>query len=153
VTWNDAQAFLKWLNGMNANLTFRLPTEAEWEYACRAGTTDEVYGDLDSIAWYKGDSYPGGFHPVGQKRPNAFGLFDMLGNAEQWCQDWFDAGYYAASPSQDPQGPDQGSFRVVRGGSWFSPAADVRATLRDLNSPDTADGAVGFRVVAIARTR
>jgi formylglycine-generating enzyme required for sulfatase activity len=88
VSWNDAQAFIKWLNDKGREVTFRLPTEAEWEYACRAGSTDEAYGSLDDIAWHARNS-DGHTHPVGQKQPNAFGLFDMLGNVWQWCQDVF----------------------------------------------------------------
>ncbi len=120
VSWNDAQAFIKWLNDKGGEVTFRLPTEAEWEYACRAGSTDETYGSLNDIAWHARNS-DGHTHPVGQKQPNAFGLFDMLGNVWQWCQDVFLRDYYASSPSQDPQGPSDAGpegARVDRGGSW-----------------------------------
>jgi formylglycine-generating enzyme required for sulfatase activity len=118
VSWNDAQAYTQWLNGKNPGLTYRLPTEAEWDYACRAGTTGERYGDLDAIAWYESNS-GGRTHPVGQKQPNAFGLYDMLGNVFQWCRDWEGESYHSSRPATDPQGELNGSCRVVRGGPWY----------------------------------
>jgi formylglycine-generating enzyme required for sulfatase activity len=151
VSWDDCQQFLARLRGLE-QWTFRLPTEAEWEYACRAGTEGERYGDLDAIAWYSGNS-GGSTHPVGQKQPNAWGLHDMNGNVWQWCQDWFAQQYYAASPAQDPQGPDHGSYRVDRGGSWFVNARLIRSADRFHDTPSLRYSRLGFRLVAVARTQ
>ena len=152
VSWNDAQAYLQWMNGKQSSMTYRLPTEAEWEYACRAGTTGETYSTLDAIAWYN-DNSGGHTHPVGQKQPNAFGLYDMLGNVWQWCQDWWGDTYASSSSSQDPQGPMNGQYRVSRGGSWNSFATNVRSANRYSNTPDGRADYLGFRVVAVARTQ
>jgi formylglycine-generating enzyme required for sulfatase activity len=111
VTWDDAQAYCAWMGG-------RLPTEAQWEYAARGGSTEARYGNLDEIAWYDQNSGKQ-THDVAQKRANGFGLYDMLGNVWEWVSDWFDQSYYQNSPSQDPTGPASGQTRVVRGGSWF----------------------------------
>ena len=122
VSWDLCQLFLKKLNAKIAGHggTFVLPTEAQWEYACRAGTTTKFYcGDdealLTEYAWYKAN---GGdkTHPVGEKMPNPWGLYDMSGNVWQWCQDWYDERYYANSPTDDPAGPSGGLARVDRGG-------------------------------------
>jgi formylglycine-generating enzyme required for sulfatase activity/uncharacterized caspase-like protein len=151
VSWDDAQGFLSKLNGMQSEWTFRLPTEAEWEYSCRAGTTGETYGgSLDAIAWFDGNS-GGTTHPVGQKQANAFGLFDMLGNVWQWCQDWY--GDYPRGSVTDPQGAMSGKYRVIRGGSGGSDATYVLSAVRDHNSPDDRLSFLGFRVVAIARVK
>jgi len=134
VSWHDAQAFLKKLNTMDPGKNYRLLTEAEWEYACRAGTTGERYGELDAIAWYDKNS-GGRTHPVGQKQPNAWGLYDMLGNVWEWCADWYGENYYANSPSTDPRGPSSGSYRVLRGGSWYNSAFYTRSAYRCRNNP------------------
>jgi len=149
VSWDETQRFITRVNGMQREWTFRLPTEAEWEYACRAGTMDERYGDLDAIAWYKLNSEET-THPVGQKQPNAFGLYDMLGNVWQWCQDRF--GFFTADSVTDPQGPSKGDDRVSRGGSWLQDASYVRSASRSNNAPDERWSNLGFRVVAMART-
>jgi formylglycine-generating enzyme required for sulfatase activity len=122
---------------------YRLPTEAEWEYACRAWTTDPRYGQLDDVAWYAENS-GSQTHDVGQKKPNAWGLYDMLGNVSEWVWDWY--GKYSAGHQTDPQGPASGSRRVVRGGSWGNGASDVRAGDRPHDPPGSRYFYLGFRV-------
>ncbi len=148
VTWNDVQAFLKELSATQKEFDFRLPTEAEWEYACRAGTTGETYGPLKTIAWY-GNALFGSVHPVGQKEPNAFGLYDMLGNVFQWCQDIY--GPYTAEDQVDPLGPSSGQFRLFRGCSYPSSKSECSASFRQFISPNYSYRALGFRIVAIER--
>ena len=121
---------------------FRLPTEAEWEFACRAGTVEDQYDDLDKIAWYEGNSDQM-THGVGQKNPNSFGLFDMLGNVWEWCWDWY--GDYPTEHIADPAGPSEGSHRVVRGGSWSDIAGRCRSACRDWYGPGLRDVNLGFR--------
>ncbi len=122
---------------------FRLPTEAEWEYACRAGTKDDRYGKLDSIAWYSKNS-GSETHGVGQKDPNKWGLYDMLGNVWEWCQDW--KGNYPSGPVKDPTGPSSGSDRVIRGGGWsLNVASNCRSAIRFNAVPDRR-GFIGFRL-------
>jgi formylglycine-generating enzyme required for sulfatase activity len=146
VSWDDAQEFIERMNQREPDKGYRLPTEAEWEYACRAGTTGECYGDLDAIAWYDGNS-GGATHPVGQKQPNAWGLYDMNGNVWQWCQDWFGENYYGSSPATDPQGPSMGPFRVFRGGAWSFLASCVRSANRSGFYPGGRTSLLGFRLV------
>jgi formylglycine-generating enzyme required for sulfatase activity len=152
VSWNDATAFCKWLSGKEGK-EYRLPTEAEWEYACRAGSTTRFsFGDderlLGGYAWHSENSADK-THPVGQKKPNAFGLYDMHGNARQWCADWYGEKYYAASPVDDPGGPDFGTGRVLRGGA-FSTSAEYSSATRMSGAVDDRNYATGFRV---ARTK
>lgn len=149
VSFRDVQAFLAKLNAAQDRWTVRLPTEAEWEYAARAGTTGETYGPLDEIAWYRGNKGVGTTHPVGQKRPNAFGLYDMLGNVWQWCQDWF--GPYSSEPSTDPQGATTGDRRVTRGGCFYCEALQERAARRNRDFEDHSSRSIGFRIVAVKR--
>ncbi len=151
VSWNDIQKFIKKLNSQTDSF-YRLPTEAEWEYAARSGGKSEKYSggnDVDSVAWY--DSNSGRqTHPVGQKQPNGLGIYDMSGNVWEWCQDWYGDGYYESSPKDNPQGPSSGSRRVLRGGSWYNYALFMRATSRYRFNPVGRDSGNGFRLV---RTR
>jgi formylglycine-generating enzyme required for sulfatase activity len=121
VSWKDSLAFCDWLSKQEGR-QYRLPTEAEWEYACRAGTTTRYsFGDseylLDEYAWYAANSNHQS-QPVGRKRPNAWGLHDMHGNVWEWCLDGYDTDYYKESPTNDPRGPEQSYTQVIRGGSW-----------------------------------
>ena len=148
VSWGDAQEFIKKLNAKTVK-SYRLPTEAEWEYAARGGknSTYNYAGSntVDEVAWY--DSNSGRkTHPVGQKKANDLGLHDMSGNVLEWCQDWYDIGYYAKSPSSNPPGPTTGSLRVIRGGSWYSVPAYVRVAGRNSSAPGNRDFDVGFRL-------
>ena len=143
VSWDDAQAFCEWAG-------CRLPTEAEWEYACRAGTpTEYSFGDdaeqLAQYAWYDKNS-SGQTHPVGTKLPNPWGLHDMHGNVWEWCQDRWDAEYYSKSPLVDPRGSESGTGRVLRGGSWLNQAGSCRSAIRDLRRPVLRYLVSGFRV-------
>ena len=152
VSWDDAISFCKKLSKVPAEKSdgrvYRLPTEAEWEYACRAGTTTTYsFGDaesrLDDYAWYDNNS-GGTTHAVGLKKPNALGLHDMPGNVWEWCQDWY--GDYPSGALIDPRGPSGGTFRVDRGGSWGGPAAYCRAAIRGTNVPSFRSSNYGFRV-------
>ena len=145
VSWDDVQEFIGRLNGLEGEARYRLPTEAEWEYAARAGTSGDRYaGDLDAIAWC-GEGFDGSSHPVGQKAPNAFGLHDMLGNVREWVQDLY--GGYPGGSVTDPQGPASGSFRVDRGGSWSNGARNCRASLRNYGPPGNRFNLLGFRLL------
>jgi formylglycine-generating enzyme required for sulfatase activity len=153
VSWDDVQSFLTRLNGVQSQWTFRLPTEAEWEYACRAGSQGERYGEVDVIAWHSQNSGRT-THPVGQKQANAFGLYDMNGNVWQWCQDWY--GDYPKGFVTDPEGAASdmyGQVRVVRGGSWEVDGLTVRSATRNYNLPETRSAGLGFRMVAVPRNR
>ncbi|NQU24287.1 MAG: formylglycine-generating enzyme family protein [Candidatus Nealsonbacteria bacterium] len=130
VSWNDCQAFIKKLNERidKSGVEFSLPTEAQWEYACRAKTSTRFsFGDdkalLGEYAWY-GRNSGKKTQPVGQKKPNAWGLYDIHGNVHEWCADWHDSGYYKQSPPSDPAGPRQGVARVLRGGSFYDDLPD-----------------------------
>jgi len=149
VDFNDVQAFLAKLNAMQHKWTVRLPTEAEWEYAARAGTTGETYGLIDEIAWYDGKTRENTTHAVGKKRPNAFGLYDMLGNVWQWCSDWFEP--YSNKPAADPQGAATGDLRITRGGCYYCGAVHIRAARRNRDLVDHKSRTIGFRVVATLR--
>jgi formylglycine-generating enzyme required for sulfatase activity len=148
VSWDDCQAFCKRLNGRDGK-SYRLPTEAEWEYACRAGTTTEYYsGDgeaaLKKVGWYAGNSN-WETHPVGRLEKNAWGLYDMHGNVWQWCQDWYH-GPHDGAAAVDPRGPDFGDYRIQRGGSWGSDAENCRAAYRAWDGPASRTDRVGCRV-------
>lgn len=173
VSWYDAIEFCNKLSDMeglercysgsgtniicnwNAN-GYRLPTEAEWEYACKAGTTKDFYSgnlinqfcipidaNLNRIGWYCGNSGKN-THPVGEKEPNAFGLYDMSGNVWEWCWDWF--GSYSSDAVKDPKGTNNGEYRVLRGGSWESIGIFCRSSFRYNNGPDDRNYYIGFRL-------
>ncbi|MEF7614604.1 formylglycine-generating enzyme family protein [Aquincola sp. MAHUQ-54] len=172
ITWHDAQALARWLT-QREGVAYRLPTEAEWEYACRAGTRTRYHAgddprvlltvanvfDADALPhwtarWpqWAAQALPG--HdghaftaPVGRFAPNAFGLFDMHGNVWEWVADWHGDGYYAVSPTDDPAGPDTGEVRVRRGGSWHSWPFYARCAFRNWNSPQTRYTLVGVRLL------
>jgi formylglycine-generating enzyme required for sulfatase activity/serine/threonine protein kinase len=152
VSWDNAVDFCKWLSKKEGR-TYRLPTEAEWEYGCRAGKPAGRYchGDdkamLESYAWYEENGRE--THRVGKKKPNAWGLYDMHGNAWEWCQDAFDPDYYQKSPRQDPPGGD-GRERVVRGGAYDTPALLCRCAMRSHNEPSQRYGEIGFRVLLVS---
>ena len=150
VSWNDAQVFIGKLNASDGRYVYRLPTEAEWEYACSAGSNGDDAGKPGMVAWYDGNA-EAMTHPVGRKQPNAWGLCDMRGNVFEWCEDWYDSDYYARSPGVDPHGPESGMFRVKRGGSWGAPASFLRATARDMFSPNYRFDYVGFRLARTPR--
>jgi formylglycine-generating enzyme required for sulfatase activity len=148
VSWNDAQQFIEKLNQMEGKNKYRLPTEAEWEYACRAGSeTAYSFGaevdKLGKYAWYS-DSSGGETKPVGKKLPNAWGLYDMHGNVWEWVQDWY--GDYPSNSVADPKGPDRGESRVLRGGSWLNYARLTRSASRYGYGPDVRLNLIGFRV-------
>jgi formylglycine-generating enzyme required for sulfatase activity len=148
VSWDEAQAFSKKI-GEQTGESVRLASEAEWEYACRAGArtrfcSGDADADLESVAWYGANS-SGKTHPVGGKASNAWGVHDMHGNVWEWCEDWH--GNYGAEATTDPQGPTEGADRVLRGGSWFTPPRNCRSAYRNWLNPDSGDFNVGFRVV------
>ena len=146
VSWEDTQEFIRRLNSRESGSghVYRLPTEAEWEYAARAGRTGVRYGELDEIAWYW-DNSEGKTHPVGQKRANAWGLHDMLGNVWEWTVDWY--GEYPSGAVTDPKGPESGSYRVLRGGCWDINARNVLSANRYAGAPSYRGSSIGFRLV------
>lgn len=173
VSWEDVQDFIDKLNDLT-KMKYRLPTEAEWEYACKSRGNNERYcggNELDELGWYDGNSVgkqkakesklwpPNWFEkkdvsyikPVGQKQPNGLGIYDMSGNVWQWVQDWYDRKYYKTSPLKNPKGPASGSSRVCRGGSWSDAASDARASSRVGKEPGVRSPNLGFRLAAPAR--
>ena len=167
VSWNNAVAFCKWLS-LKEGKTYRLPTEAEWEYACRAGTTTRYSSGDDPVTLAKvanvcdatakaklpdqkytinaSDGFVSTL-PVGQFKPNSFGLFGMQLNAWQWCADWYGDDYYAKSPADDPPGPASGTLRVLRGDSWFNRSSGTRCKNAHGFTPNAPDEFTGFRVL------
>jgi len=149
VSWNDAHSFIQKLNATEKTDRYRLPTEAEWEYAARGGTTTEYFwGDTmdDSYVWYYATA-KFQTHPVGQTPQNPFGLHDMLGNVWEWTLDWFAKDYYGKSPQDNPKGPPKGIFKVRRGGSWANFRPYVRCATRYRGKLDHRHHTLGFRVV------
>jgi len=145
VSWDDAQEFIRRLNKLDPGKGYRLPTEAEWEYACRAGTAER--DDLDECAWWYHDS-ENQTHPVGLKRPNAWGLYDMIGNVWELTADW--KGSYPSGPVTDPTGPPHGYYKVTRGGSWFDVGRAANPTFRSSPAPDQKTNSQGLRLARVA---
>ena len=148
VSWNDAKAFIQKLNSMEGHSRYRLPTEAEWEYSCRAGCVGPYANGntmihLDKMGWFSANSERK-IHPVGQKKPNAWGLYDMHGNVSEWCQDWY--GNYPSGSVTDPVGPPSGPGRVRRGGAWCYEAWNCRSAIRFRNFDGGRGFSLGFRL-------
>lgn len=149
VSWNDAKAFCEWLSRKTGE-TFRLPTEAEWEYAARGGNRSNGYkysgsNSIDNVAWYTETTNDSGTKPVGTKSPNELGIYDMSGNVEEWCQDWY--GSYSSGSQTNPTGPSSGPHRVYRGGSWLNRAKYCRVSSRLNFYPSYRNPKLGFRLV------
>ncbi len=150
VSWHDAQRFVEKLNEREGAAGYRLPTEAQWEYTCRAGTEGSHYHtDVGAIAWYRENSARE-THAVGQKLPNAWGLYDMLGNVWEWVQDWYGRDDYEQSSTRNLQGSAEGASRVIRGGGWGNVARNCRAALRNRYAPVDRVFILGFRLARSA---
>ena len=139
VTWNDCKTFISKLNQLTGE-TFRLPTEAQWEYAARGGNKSKGYtysgsNEIDEVAWYYDNNSDRTTHPVKTKAPNELGIYDMSGNVDEWCSDWY--GSYSSTTQTDPTGPATGFLRVTRGGCWNYPAANCRVAVRNYSAPDS----------------
>ena len=148
VGWYDCHEFIRRLNALTG-LNFKLPTEAQWEYAARGGRLSKGYkysgsNNLGEVGWY-GSNSGNCTHRVGEKQPNELGLYDMSGNVWEWCEDWY--GGYSVTPQRDPLGAADGSSRVVRGGCWDLGARSCRVSFRILSTPDYRDYNLGFRLV------
>jgi formylglycine-generating enzyme required for sulfatase activity len=159
VSWNDVREFIKKLN-QKTDKTYRLPTEAEWEYAAGGGSSTQFGGrsgggykysgsnNIDEVAWYNNNP-DGKTHPVGQKKANELGIYDMSGNVWEWCADWYKAEYYDNSPQGNPKGPTSGTTRVIRGGSWDCDSQYCRVADRSYFTPDRRSYGLGFRLVLV----
>lgn len=153
VSWYNVQDFIRRLNELT-NLNYRLPTEAEWEYAARGGVRSKKFKYSGSnndiaVAWKVGRSDLR-THPVGQKAPNELGIYDMTGNVFEWCSDWYATGWYGVSGKENPTGPAVGTSKVMRGGCWFYDSAGLRNTDRECANPDYRYGYIGFRLCRTA---
>jgi formylglycine-generating enzyme required for sulfatase activity len=147
ISWQDAQQFIAGLNASEkGGYRYRLPTEAEWEYACRGGTTQASRDNLEEVAWHDANSN-GKTHAVALLKPNGWGFHDMLGNVWEWVEDWYRSKYYLNSPMVDPPGPFSGSYRVIRGGGWIDVPECCRPTYRDGRWPGNRSYCIGFRLV------
>ena len=147
VRWHTVQVFIRRLNEATGK-TYRLPTEAEWEYAARGGNKNQGFmysgsNNLNDVAWHLGNSR-NTTHPVGTKKSNELGIYDMNGNVWEWCNDWY--GDYSSDAQTNPQGPDSGSFRVMRGGSWLDAARNCRVSPHGYNAPGLRYNDLGFRI-------
>lgn len=147
ISWQEAQEFIRRLNQLDRGKSYRLPTEAEWEYACRAGSTERGWADLDDVAWWHRNSDEQ-THPVGLKRANAWGLYDMIGNVWEYTADWKDS--YPKAPVTDPTGPEHGYYKVSRGGSWFDVGPAANAAFRASPDPTSRGNSQGFRLARAA---
>jgi formylglycine-generating enzyme required for sulfatase activity len=149
VNWYNVQEFIVRLN-QKTQMDFRLPTEAEWEYAAKGGGFSRGFkysgsNTVENVAWKNGNS-GNVSHQVGTRRPNELGIFDMSGNVFEWCEDWYAPGYYQTSPVENPLGPESGVARVIRGGSWFHDNSGLRVTDRESGNPGFRYGYIGFRL-------
>lgn len=152
VSWEDVKKFIKKLNVISASANekkkYRLPTEAEWEYAARAESTTIYYwgNEMDrGYAWSFENSES--THPVGQMKPNSFGLYDMMGNVWEWCEDWYEQNYYKNSPTSNPLGPTSGKYRVIRGGAWAYGYKVLHSSYHFIAYPSERDYSIGFRLI------
>ena len=159
VSWEDAQEFITKLKTLT-NKIYRLPTEAEWEFAARGGKKSMGYkysgsNNIDEVAWYSGNYERGKYgregstHPVGIKKPNELGIYDMSGNVWEWCMDWYDKSYYEHSPLSGVRGAKMGTRRVVRGGCWRYGASMCRVSYRNGHTPNYLYDFIGFRLVLV----
>ena len=149
VSWEDIQEFITKLKEKTGR-TYRLPTEAEWEYAARGGNKSQGYlysgsNNLNDVGWYDDNNSYNRTHPVGEKQANELGIYDMSGNVYEWCSDWY--GSYSSSSQTNPTGPSGGSSRVFRGGGWGHNADNCRVAIRYLNKPDSRNNYSGFRLI------
>lgn len=153
VSWNDVQNFINRLNSKIGEKKksagrFRLPTEAEWEYAARSRGENDKFsgGEALDVAWLS-DNSENRSHPVGTKAPNGLGIYDMSGNVWEWTNDWYGSTYYSSSPRNNPTGPKSGERRALRGGSWAAGWVDARTSYRNFLAPDYRSGSIGFRLL------
>ena len=149
ISWDDCQEFIRKLNALTGQ-NFRLPTEAEWEYAARGGNKSRGYkysgsNNIGNVAWYYGNSGDK-THPVGTKAPNELGIYDMSGNVYEWCSDWYDKKYYSSASQTNPKGPKSGTYRVNRGGCWYYYARGCRVSLRGSGIPTGHCDNLGLRL-------